>query len=147
MSTGNPDLNRRHALGLPAGSIRAAHVLAVVGIFCAILLVPSRQDAVLPQHVPPYLLYLLFVMLGHFFAAHGRSIATRDDPHPSPLHLPGGTVRVLVILGLAGTIGWKLYADQDGLQSQFEATVQQLKDQPLTPVFILGGYLLGVVVR
>jgi hypothetical protein len=147
MTTANPGLKRRHALGLPPGSIRAAHVLGVVGIFCAILLVPGREDATLPKHVPPYLIYLLFVMLGHFFAAHGVSIATRDDPQPSPLHLPGGTVRFLVILALGGTIGWKLYSDHDGLVQQYQASLEQITKQPLMPVLILGGYLLGVLIR
>jgi hypothetical protein len=143
MSSAYPPLSRRHALGLPAGSVRAAHVLGIVGIFCALLLVPGRHDLALP----PYLIYLLFVMLGHYFAAHGVTIATRDDPQPSPLHLWGGTVRTVVILALAGTIGWRYYSDPDGLHKQFETAVQQLAEQPYMPLLILGGYLLGVIVR
>ena len=39
MSTVPVPVKKRHALGLPAGSIRAAHVLMIVGLFCLILLV------------------------------------------------------------------------------------------------------------
>jgi hypothetical protein len=134
---------RRHALGLPAGSVRAAHVLVIVGLVCAILLVPSRE--VVP--IPPYLIYLLFLMLGHYFAAHGVTIANRLDPQPSPLFLPGGTVRVLVILALAGTAGWKLYADPAGFDAQYEASLDQLRAESFMPLVILGGFLVGVMVR
>jgi hypothetical protein len=137
---------RRHALNLPAGSIRAAHVLGVVGLVCAIMLVPSQATGK-PVPIPPYLIYLLFILLGHFFAAHGVTIATRDDPSPSPLYLPGGMVRVLVVLALAGTIGWKLYSDQEGLSEQYKESLQLLTEQPYMPLVILGGFLVGVIVR
>ena len=55
MSTAPLQTRRRHALGLPAGSIRAAHVLGIVGLVCGILLMPERAHV----HVPPYLVYLL----------------------------------------------------------------------------------------
>src|SRR5437867_1474807 len=100
----------RHALNLPAGSVRAAHVLGIVGLVCAILLVPAQSTVA----IPPYLIYLLFLLIGHYFAGHGVTIATRDDAAPSPLYLPGGAVRVLIVLALAGSIGWKLYADEPG---------------------------------
>lgn len=143
MSAPTPAAIRRHAFGLPAGSVRALHVLGVVGIFCIMLLIPARHDLA----VPPYLIYLLFLILGHFFTAHGTSIATRADPQPSPLHLPGGTIRALVILMLAGTIGWKYYSDPDGLTDRYTAAVQQLTEQPFMPLYILGGFLVGTVVR
>lgn len=143
MSSANPVLDRRHAFGLPAGSVRALHVLGVIGIICAMLLIPARHDLA----IPPYLIYLLFLILGHFFTAHGISIASRTDPRPSPLYLPGGTIRVIVILALAGTIGWKYYSDPDGLDDRYAASVHQLLEQPFMPVSILGGFLVGVMLR
>jgi hypothetical protein len=134
---------KRHALNLPAGSVRAAHVLGVVGLICAIILVPSQT----PVAIPPYLVYLLFLMLGHYFAAHGVTIASRDDPSPSPLYLPGGMVRLLVVLALAGTIGWKLYSDEPGFLEQYEASLRELELQPVMPLVILGGFLVGVVIH
>jgi hypothetical protein len=139
-----PDLAaRRHALNLPAGSVRAAHVLGIVALVCVILLVPSQTVVA----IPPYLIYLLFLMIGHYFAAHGVTIAAGDAAGPRPLYLPGGVVRVLIILALAGSIGWKLYSDKAGLEEQFDASLTEVRNQPIMPLVILGGFLLGVIVR
>jgi hypothetical protein len=140
MSTAAPP-PKRNALNLPAGSVRAIHVLAIVGLVCAIILIPGNHT------IPPYLFWLLFLMIGHYFTAHGVSIATRDEPAPSPLYLPGGTVRALIVLALTACIGWKLYDDRDGLTSQFARSLEVLKDQPILPLVILGGFFLGVIVR
>src|SRR5262245_18714012 len=134
---------RRHALGLPAGSIRAAHMLVIVGITCALILNPRD----IPIAIPAYLIYLLFLMLGHFFASHGTSIASRDSGQPSPWHLPAGTVRLLVVLALCGTVGWKYSQNPDSLQQQIELSLEVLKDQPFLPVIILAAFLAGVVLR
>jgi hypothetical protein len=138
-----PYVAQRHALGLPAGSVRAAHVLGIVSIVCAILLVPAR--ATVP--IPPYLVSLLFLMIGHFFAAHGVTIATRPDANPSPLYLPDGVVRFLVILALTATAGWKLYTDPTGLEAQYAATLDALRAEPLVQLLVLGGFFVGVMVR
>jgi hypothetical protein len=135
---------KRHALKLPPGSVRAIHVLGIVALVCAIILIPARSGV---APIPPYLVYLLFLMLGHYFAAHGVTIATRDDPSPSPLYLPGGVVRVLIILLLIGCIGWKLYDNPSGLKDQFEASLAALRTDPYLPLVILGCFLLGVIVR
>jgi hypothetical protein len=141
MSTVAAPLAKRHALKLPAGSVRAIHVLGIVGVVCAIILIPGEHT------IPPYLIYLLFLMLGHYFAAHGVSIATRDDAAPSPLYLPGGTVRFLVVLALIGCVGWRLYQDQEGFIRMFAASLEKLKNEPFLPLVILGGFLAGVIVR
>ncbi|MCS7046542.1 MAG: hypothetical protein NZO58_09320, partial [Gemmataceae bacterium] len=121
---------RRHALGLPAGSVRAAHLLVIVGVTCALVVNPME----LAIAIPPYLVYLLFLMLGHYFASHGVTIATRDDPQASPLYLPGGTVRLVVILALAAALGWKLYQNPESLREQFDRTLDELKSQPYLPL-------------
>jgi hypothetical protein len=139
--TTDPVPAKRHALGLPAGSVRATHVLVIVGLVCAIILIPASKT------IPPYLFYLIFLMLGHYFAAHGVSIATRDDPAPSPWFLPGGTVRVVIILALIGCIGWRLYSDMDGLRDLFLRSMAHLSEQPYVPLAIFGGFVLGVIVR
>lgn len=133
----------RHALGLPAGSIRALHVLGVAGILCAILLMPTEP----PIALPPYLVYLLFLILGHFFGSHGTTIATRADTHASPLYLPGGAVRLIVVLMLAGTLCLKWFDAPDRLKQQFEASLDLVKAQPFMPLVILGGFFFGTLVR
>lgn len=131
---------KRHALGLPAGSVRSLHVLLVVALFCIVLLIPPK-DPNKPVPLPPYILYLMFIILGHFFAHQSA------EGHGSPLHLPRGLIRLLVILALGAAIGWKLYSDAGGMQTQFEASVDELKKQPLLPVIILGGFFLGILLR
>lgn len=140
MSTA-PAPMKRHALRLPAGSVRAIHVLAIVGLVCAIILIPGNHT------IPPYLIYLLFIMIGHYFAAHGVTIATRDEISPSPLYLPGGTIRALILVALVGCIGWKLYQDHEGLVQQFASSLEKLKSEPILPLVILGGFFVGVIVR
>jgi hypothetical protein len=140
MST-TPYTAKRHALNLPAGSVRAIHVLCIVGLVCAIILIPGSHT------IPPYLIYLLFLMVGHYFASHGVTIATRDEEAPSPLYLPGGTIRILILAALIGSVGWKLHSDQEGLVKQFESSLELLKLQPYLPLVIMGGFFLGVMVR
>jgi hypothetical protein len=53
MSTANP-APRRHALNLPAGSVRATHLLAVTFILGLLLIVPGRDGN--PLALPPYLI-------------------------------------------------------------------------------------------
>jgi hypothetical protein len=131
---------KRHALGLPAGSIRATHTLFIVGLFCAMLLVNAKQTLA----IPPYLVYLLFMALGHYFA-HRSGATSGSEYHP--LYLPRGFVRFLVMAALVGTIGWCLYNDPEKLREQFEKSLDALKLEPFLPLCILGAFFLGVLVR
>jgi hypothetical protein len=136
-----PTPAKRHALGLPAGSIRSILALLVVALVCSVMLLPGRQG----DAIPPYLLYLLFLILGHFFAAMGSRHGQAE--HPWPLHLPPGLVRLLIIAALGGTIGWKLYTDPDGLAARWEASIDQIKEQWNLPILLLGGFFVGVILR
>ncbi len=131
---------KRHALGLPPGSIRATHTIVIVGLFCAMLLIGAKQTSA----IPPYLMYLLFMVLGHYFA-HRGSPTTVPERHP--LYLPSGCIRFLVMVALVGTIGWCIYHDPDKLHEQFEKSLDELKQEPFLPLCILGAFFLGVIVR
>jgi hypothetical protein len=135
-----PTTPKRHALGLPAGSIRATHTLFVVGLFCAMLLVPTK----ILQPISPYLIYLLFMVLGHYFA-HRSGASAGSEYHP--LYLPRGVVRFLVMVALIATVGWCLYNDPDKLRNQFELSLDALKGEPFLPLCILGAFFFGVIVR
>jgi hypothetical protein len=144
MSAGAAAMQKsRHALNMPAGSVRAIHVLVMVLLAVAILWMPSRS--VLP--LPPFLVYLLFLVVGHFFAAHGVTIAAGNSEHPRPLRLPGGVVRLLIIVSLGGTLLYQYLTNPEGLKAQFHASLDQMKDQPYVPLCILGGFFLGAMVR
>ncbi len=91
------DWRKLHALGLPGGSVRALLALGVVGTVCGLLLRDPSQA--LPEHLES----LLFVVLGHYFAA--RSAAPGDaSAGPPPLWLPRGSVRLLLVAALV-TVG------------------------------------------
>jgi hypothetical protein len=93
--------NPRPPLGLPPGSIRGILSVLIVSIFWILLLVPEEQSIKIPLN-----LYFLLSLVMVFFVAHGKSIARRDEAHPSPLWLPGGTLRLLIV---AGTIAVAVY--------------------------------------
>jgi hypothetical protein len=77
------------AFGLPEGSIRALLAVLVTGAICVFL---YRA----PDHaVPDAMQNLMFVILGHYFASRGGPSAG-----PAPLHLPSGSVRAILALGL-----------------------------------------------
>jgi len=138
-----PALAKKHALGLPAGSVRAVHVLAIVALICAMILF-SRQGRIVAM--PPYLIYLLLLMVGHYFAAHGVSVAPPDESTPSPLYLPGWLVRLLIMIPLIGCIGWKFYSDEAGLREQMAKSVIDFGQQPWLPLVILAGFFAGHIV-
>jgi hypothetical protein len=131
----------RHALGMPGGSIRSILALLVVALFCGVLLFPSGAEG--PQAIPPYLVYLIFLILGHLFASHRHVV----PGHPAPLYLPRFLVRLAIIAALAGTLGWKIYSDPDGMQTRWNATVELLKDQAYLPILLLGAFFIGAILH
>ncbi len=120
---------QRHALGMPAGSIRAILALGVLGLMW--LLVWRYDD----NHRLPlefiYLEYLMLLMLASYFMAHGKTIGHLVSQR-SPLGLPSGVVRILLMAGYLGLAGFMWYKGT----YQFE--------EPLTaPPFLLILLLLG----
>src|SRR5579885_1827161 len=68
----------RHALGLPAGSVRALLGFMVMGLVWTLML--------LGKEVPLYLQYLMFMILGHYYAVR-RAAPPVDVAEPEPLYL------------------------------------------------------------
>jgi hypothetical protein len=139
----NDALPIRHALGMPAGSVRALLTLIVVGLICATLLIPAREA---PVPIPPYLIHLLYMMVGHYFASRGLSRSS-DVKESGPLYLPTGCVRLIIIAALVGTVVWKYVNDRPGLEAQFTVSVEALKAQPFLAIIVLAGFFLGALVR
>ena len=126
MTTEPQDWRKIHALGLPGGSVRALLALGVVGIVCGLL--ARDPDRELPEHLET----LLFIVLGHYFAARGNA---PDDPAggPGPLYLPRGSVRLLLVAALVG-VG-VLVTQQGGLQAH----------RGLFTLVLVFGFLLGML--
>ena len=131
----------RQPLGLPAGSVRALLTLMILGLIWALLLLPEEKEI----HIPLYLYYLMFLILGHFFAAHGHSIAGPATGAASPLHLPRGTLRALIILGFLAVFGYRYYVYQD-FEKLFKLG-EPLFQQPYLPLIILAGFFIGVILN
>jgi hypothetical protein len=127
---------RRHALGLPAGSVRALLAFLVLAVLWLLALYGLTPEGKVPVAYV-YLQYLMILILAHFFAAHGNTIG-HTVSRRSPLGLPAGTVRFLLLAGYLALIGMLLYNHR-----QFE----EPPEGPLTlPLILVGGFLVGFVI-
>jgi hypothetical protein len=98
----------RPPLGLPPGSIRGLLALQITVIFWMLLLTPTSVQI-------PLNLYFLLSLVMMFFVAHGKSIARRDEPTSSPLWLPGGTLRFLILAGTAAVLAYVYFKHPERL--------------------------------
>lgn len=133
----------RHALGWPAGSVRATHLLVITLILTLALVIPGRGGVYLA--FPPYLIYLLFLILGHYFAARGQS-GSASGQH-APLYLPRGFIRLIVVAALGAAVIYRMVQNPDKLRDQLSLSLDALKDYPVLPLYILIGFLAGSLLR
>jgi hypothetical protein len=135
----DPNRNRRHPLGLPAGSVRALLALMVFGLIWCLLLLPEKSGREI--RIPLYLVYLMFLILGHYFAArgHGGGVAAGEK---HPLYLPKGSLRFIMFAGFAGAMGWGFYHNPNF----FDRLKPNLEEQPYLPILLLGAFFLGIIV-
>jgi hypothetical protein len=131
----------RHPLGLPAGSVRAFIALLVLGLIWALVVLQEKQQVQAP---PIFLYYLMFLIVGHFFASHGKSIAGPGSTEPSPLYLPRGSIRILLLLGFFGIFAWRYSVERDW--SRLFDLKQPLESEPYLPFVLLAAFFLGIVI-
>jgi hypothetical protein len=125
------DWRKVHALGLPSGSVRALlAILIFATVWCLILMQPARE-------VPDYLSDLLFIIMGHYFAARRRASAD-PEPGPPPLFLPRGSVRFLLI---GGSIAVAVLLFRRGQLTSLE------QNKGVVTLLLVGGFLLGVAMN
>jgi hypothetical protein len=127
------DVNWRklHALGLPSGSVRAVLALLVFAtVWMLLLLRPSAE-------VPDYIRDLLFIIMGHYFAARRRA-ESAPEPGPPPLFLPNGSVRVVLV---AGCVAVAVMLFRRGQLTNLE------KNPGAVTLLLVGGFLLGVALN
>src|SRR5262245_42133147 len=126
----------RHALGLPAGSIRALLGLGILGLSWGIALTYGKDEK-LPL-VFVYLQILMLLVLASFFAAHGKTIGAHVS-RSSPLGLPRGVVRLLLLAGYAG-LGAFLYYHGRELELEPHSRVW------FALLLVTAGFFLGHIV-
>lgn len=123
----------RHPLGMPAGSIRATLAIGIVGGF---LLCISRPQF---TQVPLYLYFLMFGLF-LFFASHGRTIGTGGH---SPLFLPAGTLRFLIIGSIIGIVAWQYWQDPGELIKRLEPKTVEHEAWACFVAATTGGFFAG----
>lgn len=125
------DWRRLHAFGWPSGSVRALIALIVFATVWVLLVrTPDRE-------VPEYLRDLVFIILGHYFAVRGRQEAVAE-PGPSPLYLPRGSVRLVLVAGFGASAVVLYRQGKLGAVDRSPAAVT---------LVLVAGFLLGVLLR
>jgi len=137
----------RHALGLPAGSIRAILALGVLGYLWLLVLSPAKGGGPLLAGAQAsrafiYLQVLMVLILAHFFTAHGKTIGSAVSDR-SPLGMPRGSVRFFL---LAAYLGLAYYMYHQKLNFQIPETGPVFLDLAiLVSAFIFGHVSTGMV--
>jgi hypothetical protein len=139
----------RHTFGRPAGTVRAILALAVLGLMWMMVLrpMPGQGEAAARIKLSTefvYLQMLMVLILVHFFTAHGGSIKPGPGER-SPLGLPRGSVRFLLLVGYLG-LAYYLWRNRQS----YEYAVQSspvVEIALLLSAFFVGHILTGVVQR
>jgi hypothetical protein len=133
---------QQYPLGLPPGSVRAVLSLMITIQFWVLLVLPDSARVPVPIN-----LYLLMSLVVMFFLSHGKSIAERSDPVPSPLYLPGGTVRFIIIAGTIALVAYLWTNHPERLSDRLKPAPDQIAFWPTIVAAYAGGFLLGFVLR
>ncbi len=125
----------RHALGLPAGSVRALLAFMVLGVLWLLVYASKAGDKVPVAYV--YLQYVMILILAHYFASHGSTIG-KHVSHRNPLYMPSGSVRFLLLAGYLGLVVWLLYNKRE---------FEEPPSGPLVlPLVLMSGFFLGFLI-
>lgn len=143
--SGTTQVQSYYPLGLPPGSVRAIITLMIASLFWLLTMVPQPPDAP-PLHIPLFLFGLLPMVL-LFFAAHGRTIRPDGVQVRSPLYLPRGMLRILLVLGFAAVIGYQYYLDPERLQARLTPNPDELWKVPSLLLTLGLGFLIGHLMR
>ena len=130
-----PPVQTRHALGLPAGSVRPLLAFGVLGLSWLIVWRYGQGNEKLPLAFI-YLQYLGVLILAHFFAAHGGTIGPHTGTR-SPLGLPRYSVRLLLVAGYIGLAVFMYW------HTQLEFTEPAKGQQPLLILLLLTAFFVG----
>ena len=133
-----PGFPPRHPLGLPPGSVRAVLAIMIAGLFWLVLVLAETNQAI----EVPLFLYFLTGMVLLFFGSHGHTIGGHLSAG-SPLHLPSGTIRFLLLAATIGVFGWMYYKDPTRIHEIVTPKPDQLLQWPQLLMTTVGGFGLG----
>ena len=127
-------MKSHYAFGLPNGSLRAVLTLTIFGgIWAWMWLRPDTE-------VPAYLRDLMFIIMGHYFAARHQVAA---EVGPPPLYLPRGSIRTTILIGFAVLGGGLLYQHRMTVR---ESDLVRLNHAGVT-LILVAGFMLGVLMN
>jgi hypothetical protein len=132
----------RHPLGLPPGSVRGMLALLIVIQFWLLLMLPESSKVAIPIN-----LYMLLTLVVLFFVSHGKSIASNSEPTPSPLYLPGGTLRLVIFGGTVAIIAYLYTNHPERLSERLQPAQGQLAFWPTIFGAYAGGFFLGYILK
>jgi hypothetical protein len=132
----------RHPLGLPPGSVRSVLALMIAGLFWLLIAMPEGHEVA----VPPFLYFLLALIL-LFFGAHGHTIGRHLGDGRSPLGLPHGSVRALIVIGTAAVLGWLYYSKPEQFVERLTPDQNRLGEWPMLVLASVGAFTVGYLVR
>jgi hypothetical protein len=133
----------RHALNLPAGSVRALLALGVLGYLWVLALTGDLTKKTKDISLAfIYLQFLMILILAHFFAAHGHSIGSQVSKR-SPLGFPRGSIRFILLVGYLG-LAYFLYHAQPTFETP-DSSLVLLMLLVLVSAFFIGHVITGIV--
>src|SRR6516164_1808953 len=132
----------RHPLGLPPGSVRGVLSLLITIQFWVLLILPDSAKVPVPIN-----LYLLMSLVIIFFVSHGKSIASRAEPTPSPLNLPGGILRLIIIGGTIALVAYLWTNHPERLTDRLKPAAEQVAFWPAKVGAYVGGFLVGFIFK
>jgi len=137
----------RPPLGLPPGSIRGIMAIQIVLVFWILLLLPTPADS--EKAIPiPLNLYFMIALVMIFFVSHGKSIAKRGDTSlASPLWLPSGTLRFLILAGTAAVFAFLIMKHPDHLNRLTPSPEQVTVAWKFYFGALMIGFVLGLLVK
>lgn len=135
-------VRRRYPMGLPGGSVRALLTFLVLGLFWAILLLPPDRNV----QVPVFLYYLMFLIVGHYFAARGYTRVSKSGREKSPLWLPRGTIRIIILAGFGLVLAYSFvtHGSLRPLFDRLQPNRDEIIEQPYLPLIMLAAFFIGV---
>src|SRR5262249_28269142 len=116
---------------------RAVLAFMILGLIWALMF--------MQKEVPLYLQYLMFMVLGHYYAVRRVNVAPLDASEPEPLYLPRGVIRTLIFLGFVGVFASIYYNHRDNMDERVEEMRSDKLRNKYLPLLLVAAFFLGLL--